>query len=233
VIILPGTTIYEKKGITMKKDTDSTNKDGIKKQTLVTAVLVSLFIGFIGGTVYSSFKLATDKQAVKQMQQQMPPQGDAAKNNISMGEQQDNSIEFSAKILQLEQYLEKNPKDAEAWAQLGHLFFDSNQSKNAIEAYEKSLAIVPDNTGVITDLGVMYRRSNQPEKAIETFDKAIAIDPAFETARFNKGVVLLHDLNDVEGGIKAWEELVEQNPLAMAPNGESVDSLVQKMKKQK
>jgi len=208
----------------MKKDTDSTNKDGIKKQTLVTAVLVSLFIGFIGGTVYSSFKLATDKQAVKQMQQQMPPQGDAAK---------DNSIEFSAKILQLEQYLEKNPKDAEAWAQLGHLFFDSNQSKNAIEAYEKSLAIVPDNTGVITDLGVMYRRSNQPEKAIETFDKAIAIDPAFETARFNKGVVLLHDLNDVEGGIKAWEELVEQNPLAMAPNGESVDSLVQKMKKQK
>ncbi len=217
----------------MKKDTDSTNKDGIKKQTLVTAVLVSLFIGFIGGTVYSSFKLATDKQAVKQMQQQMPPQGDAAKNNISMGEQQDNSIEFSAKILQLEQYLEKNPKDAEAWAQLGHLFFDSNQSKNAIEAYEKSLAIVPDNTGVITDLGVMYRRSNQPEKAIETFDKAIAIDPAFETARFNKGVVLLHDLNDVEGGIKAWEELVEQNPLAMAPNGESVDSLVQKMKKQK
>jgi len=190
---------------------------------------LSLCIGFIGGTVYSSFKLAGDKQAL----QQMPQQGNATANNSQMGEQQDNSIEFSAKILQLEQYLEKNPKDAEAWAQLGHLFFDSNQPENAIEAYEKSLAIEPGNTGVITDMGVMYRRSNQPKKAIEMFDKAVAIDPAFETARFNKGVVLLHDLNDVEGGIKAWEELVEQNPTAMAPSGESVDALVQRMKKQK
>jgi hypothetical protein len=38
-------------------------------------------------------------------------------------------------------------------------------------------------------------------------------------------------LNDVAGGIKAWEALVAQNPLAMAPNGESVDALVQRMKK--
>ena len=224
VIILPK-RLFIKKGINMKKNKDAVIKDSIKKQTLVTAILVSLFIGFVGGTLYSSFKLAADKQA--------PQQGNAVANNNQMGEQQDNSIEFSAKILQLEQYLEKNPKDAEAWAQLGHLFFDSNQPENAIEAYEKSLAIEPGNTGVITDMGVMYRRSNQPKKAIEMFDKAVAIDPAFETARFNKGVVLLHDLNDVEGGIKAWEELVEQNPTAMAPSGESVDALVQRMKKQK
>jgi len=45
--------------------------------------------------------------------------------------------------------------------------------------------------------------------------------------------VLLHDLNDAAGGIKAWEEIIEQNPMAMAPNGESVDALVQRMKKQK
>ncbi len=86
---------------------------------------------------------------------------------------------------------------------------------------------------VITDLGVMYRRNKQPEKAIKAFEKAISLDPSFETARFNKGVVLLHDLNDVQGGIQAWEELVEQNPMAVAPNGESVDALVQRMKKQK
>lgn len=79
----------------------------------------------------------------------------------------------------------------------------------------------------------MCRRNNQPQKAIEVFDKVISIDPSFETARFNKGVVLLHDLNDVAGGIKAWEGLVEQNPLAMASNGESVDALVQRMKNQR
>jgi len=216
--------IIKKKDFIMTKDKETANKDYVKKQTLVGAVLLSLCIGFIGGTVYSSFKLASDNQV---------PQGKVAIENNPAGEQQDNSIEFSSRILKLEQYLEQHPKDAEAWAQLGHLFFDSNQIKNAIEVYEKSLAIEPGNTGIITDLGVMYRRDKQPRKAIEAFDKALSIDPAFETARFNKGIVLLHDLNDVAGGIKAWEELVEQNPMAMAPNGESVDALIQRMKKQK
>ena len=188
-------------------------------------VVVSLFIGFVGGTIYSSFKLTADKQVGQQ--------SIAVPNNNPEAGQQDNSAEVSAKILQVEQYLKQNPKDAEAWKQLGNLFFDSNQEKNAIDAYNKSLAIEPGKIGVITDLGVMYRRNGQPKKAVEAFDKAISIDPSFETARFNKGIVLLHDLNDIEGGIKAWEQILEINPMAMAPNGDSVDALVQRMKKQK
>ena len=209
--------------MTEKKETQT--KGHIKKQTLAGAVVLSLCVGFIGGTIYSSFKLAPDKQGWQQ--------GNTIQKINQTQDQQVNPIEFSAKSLQLEQYLEKNPEDAKAWAQLGHLFFDSNQVENAIDAYRKSLAMEPGNTGVITDLGVMYRRSNQPEKALEAFDKAILIDPSFETALFNKGIVLLHDLNDIDGAIKAWEKLVEQNPMAMAPNGESVDALVQRMKKQK
>ena len=204
----------------MAKNKEVISKNYVKKQTLVGAIVLSLCLGFIGGTVYSSFKLASESSAVQN-----------AGSNQASG-QQDNSAEFAARILQLEQYLEKNPKDADAWAQLGNSFFDSNQHANAIEAYEKSLKFKPGVIGVITDLGVMYRRNNQPEKAIESFDKAISIDPKFETARFNKGIVLLHDLNDIEGGLKTWEELVNINPMAMAPNGESVDSLVQKMKNQ-
>lgn len=209
----------------MAENKETTGNDHVKKQTLVGAVLLSLCIGFIGGTIYSSFKLASDTKVQSQVK--------VTPGNNQEGEQQDNSVEFSAKILQLEQYLEQNPKDAEALAQLGHLFFDSNQVKNAIDAYEKALVIEPEKTGIITDLGVMYRRNKQPQKAIEAFDRAISIDPSFEIARFNKGIVLLHDLNDVEGGIKAWEEIVEQNPMAMAPNGESVDALIQRMKNKK
>lgn len=206
----------------MAKETE--NKDYVQKTTLIIAIVISLFIGFFGGSIYSSFKLAADKN--------VQTQDNAVPDKNSAGEQQNNSIEFSTEILRLEQYIEKNPKDAEAWTQLGHLFFDSDQVKNAIEAYEKSLAIKPGEIGVITDLGVMYRKNGQPEKAIKAFDQAISIDPSFETARFNKGVVLLHDLNDFPGGVKAWEELVKQNPVAMAPTGESVDALVQRIKKQ-
>jgi cytochrome c-type biogenesis protein CcmH/NrfG len=193
----------------------------VKKQTLAVAVILALCIGFLGGTIYSSVKLVSD--------QQMP--GNALGEDDHTHDEKERMAEYAAKILQLEQYLEKNATDAEAWAQLGNLFFDTDQVKEAIAAYEKSLTIQPDVIEVITDLGVMYRRNSQPDKAIAAFDRAIAIKPDFETARFNKGIVLLHDLNDVEGGIKAWEEIVEQNPMAMAPNGESVDALVQRMKK--
>jgi len=195
----------------------------VKKQTLAGAILLSLCVGFICGTIYSSFKLASDSK--------VQPGKITAVNN-STASQQDTLVGIAAKVLKLEQYLGQHPKDAKAWAQLGNHFFDSNQFVNAIEAYEKSLVIEPGEIGVITDLGVMYRRNKQPQKAIEAFDKAILLDPAVETARFNKGIVLLHDLNDAGGGIKAWEALVEQNPMAMAPNGESVDALIQRMKKQ-
>ena len=209
----------------MTNDKEKALTGHVRKQTLVFAVLLCLCIGFFGGTLYSSFKLAP-KNLFKEQGKTTVQKGDPE-------EHKDLSMELSAKIAKIQQFLKDNPDDAEAWTNLGNLFYDSDQPQNAVDAYEKSLAIEPERVGVITDLGTMYRRNNEPKKAIETFDKAIAIDPSFETARFNKGVVLLHDLNDLEGCIKEWEALVEVNPMAMAPNGDSVDALIQKMKSRK
>ena len=78
----------------------------------------------------------------------------------------------------------------------------------------------------------MYRRSGNPQEAIRSFDKAAEVDPKHEISRMNKGIVLLHDLNDMDGAIRAWEELLKVNPVAMAPTGRSIDEMVQQMKKQ-
>jgi tetratricopeptide (TPR) repeat protein len=126
----------------------------------------------------------------------------------------------------LKDKVRQDPNDAASWIQLGHLNFDRNAVPEAIEAYEKALALQPDNAPVRTDLGIMYRRANRPEDAVRAFDRAIASDPKLENARFNKGIVLLHDLDDREGAIRAWEELLKINPVAMAPNGQSVDELI-------
>ena len=122
----------------------------------------------------------------------------------------------------------KTPDNPEAWIQLGHIYFDTGQSHEAIAAYEKALTIDPDNANVLTDLGVMYRRTQQPEKAVESFDKAIQADAAHEIARFNKGIILLHDLEDTPGAVAAWRELVAINPDAKAPNGQPVQMLIQR-----
>ena len=192
----------------------------IQKQTLYMAILVSLTLGFLAGSAFTSFKLAGQGQ---------PAPGQGEPHDHETGEET-LSPETGAQILKLEQHLKENPEDVKAWTELGNLFFDANRPTDAIDAYKKSLALKPGVPEVLTDMGVMYRRNGQPEKAVETFDQAIQAAPSFETAYFNKGIVLMHDLNDVEAAVQSWEDLVQINPMAMAPNGEPVKNLIEKMK---
>lgn len=204
----------------MGKTDNQTPADYVKKQTLIMAVAVSLLTGFIGGAVYSSFRLSSQ---TPQMTQGNAPHDTAVA---------DRSAEVGAKILELEKYIKENPKDSDAWTQLGNLFFDSDRYEDSIKAYAKSLEIAPSNPPVLTDMGVMYRRNKQPRKAVEAFDLAIKADPSFEMAYFNKFIVLHRDLNDFQGAVKALEDLVQMNPVALAPDGEPVDALIKRMKSQ-
>lgn len=179
---------------------------------------IALVVGFIGGAVFGVYKTGSDQPIQKSMISQ-PAQKD-----------QDVSVENAAQIFQLEKMTKENPDDVAAWTSLGNLYFDTGNHQKAITAYTRSLELNPNNANVMTDLGVMYRRSGQPNKAIESFDKAAKIDPKHETALFNKGIVLMHDLNDLDGAIQAWQELVKRNPAATSPTGQPVKDLVEKMK---
>ncbi len=146
--------------------------------------------------------------------------------------EQKTATDLSDQIAGLEFKTSQNPGDLAGWIQLGNLCFDADLPDKAIAAYDKALALKPDNADVLTDQGVMYRKAGKFDKALACFDKAIAVNPKHEIARFNKGIVLMHDLNDPKGAIKAWEELLAVNPLAMAPNGQSIDEMLKKMKQQ-
>ncbi len=78
-------------------------------------------------------------------------------------------------ILRHEEEVRKDPNDPEAWAHLGNLYYDTGKAQQAINAYEKSLALKPGNTSVLVDCGVMYREIKNYEKALEYFAKALQI----------------------------------------------------------
>ena len=188
----------------------------VKKETMLIVALVAVVVGFLGGVFYSALQSGPTGsfQTASSPTQQPPPQ------------QQDLSSEQARAILTLEQEVATNPTNVEAWTQLGHIYYDTDNPAKAIRAYEKSLELRPNDPNVLTDLGVMYRRNGQPEKALAAFDKAISIAPNHEQSRFNKGVVLRYDMNDREGAIKAWQELLKINPNAMAPNGQPVSEVI-------
>lgn len=139
--------------------------------------------------------------------------------------------EQSRQIVSLEAEVQKSPRNVEAWTNLGHLYFDTDQPEKAITAYTKSLALAPNNADVLTDLGVMYRRVGKPRDAIASFDQAIQANDKHETSRFNKGIVLLYDLKDQPGAVAAWQGLVAINPMATGPNGKMVSEIIKEFQK--
>lgn len=188
------------------------SEGGVKQQTLYISIAVALLVGFLMGIIYSDRSPQSGGQ-VAQQGQGVPQQA----------AQQEQLLQA---IASLELAVTQNPNSAETWAQLGNAYFDTDQPAKAIEAYSKSLAIIPGNPSVITDMGVMYRRNGQPEKAIEAFDQALKINPGLEQALFNKGIVLLNDLGKSEEALKTWKELLLINPGARAPDGSPLSELV-------
>ena len=189
----------------------------VRKETFLIVTLLALAVGFFGGVVFAVFK--SDSQApIPSAPVQMGTPAPAPAG--------------SDRIAALERQTQAEPGNVKAWTELGNAYFDSNQYEKSISAYRKSLELDPSNPNVWTDMGVMYRRAGKPEEAIKAFDQAIAADPQHEVSRMNKGIVMLHDLNDFNGAIQAWEGLLEVNPIAMAPNGVSIDQMVTQLKKQ-
>lgn len=184
----------------------------IKSENVIWFVVASLLIGFVTGVAFGIYKSGT----IADPHQPAPSAG--------------MDIERQQEIDKLKSQAEKNPQDMDAWVQLGHQYFDANLPDKAIAAYEKALAIGPENANVWTDLGVMYRRSGSLEKAVAAFDKAINIDPTHEISRFNKGIVLFHDLKDEKGALAAWESLLAINPNAKSPGGQTLRELVDHIK---
>ena len=190
----------------MEKQSKKADGQYVRKETFWLVTLLALSVGFFGGVMFGVFKTDT----VEMPGRPAPaPTTATDPNNAGM-------------IAALEKETRSNPGNLDAWISLGNAYFDSDQYEKSIGAYRKALEINPNNANVWTDMGVMYRRNGNPQEAIK-----------HEVSRMNKGIVLLHDLQDADGAIEAWEELLEINPVAMAPTGRSVDEMVQQMKKQK
>jgi tetratricopeptide (TPR) repeat protein len=192
--------------------------NGVKQQTLYIGIAVALLVGFLVGIIYSD-RSPQSGGPVAQQGQGMPQQdADAAKQ-----------AQLLQAIASLELAVKQNPNNVETWTQLGNAYYDTDQPAKAIEAYTKSLEIIPGSPAVLVDLGVMYRHNGQPEKAIESFDQALKVSPGFEQALFNKGIVFLNDLGKNEEALKAWKELLLINPGARGPDGTPVSELVDKL----
>jgi tetratricopeptide (TPR) repeat protein len=108
--------------------------------------------------------------------------------------------------------IQSNPRDVNALTQLGNLYYDHGQFRDAAEWYGKALEINPNNADVRTDRGTSYWNLGQADAAIAEFQKALEADPSHAQTLYNLGVVYLNGKNNPAEAKKVWERLLASNP---------------------
>ena len=200
----------------------------MKKETAILAIVIAFLVGFISGATVAILRTTKSSEKVAKVQkpQMAPPGGEApapqGPNPLEV------ASEVASKIQTLKEIVKKDPKNVPAWVEMGNLYFDSGQPKEAIEAYSQYLTIKPDNPDVRTDMGIMYRQLGEFDKAIEEFKKAAQSDLKHANSRYNIGIVLLHDKQDIKGAIRAWEEYLKVDP--NSERAQRIRAQIEKMK---
>ena len=123
------------------------------------------------------------------------------------------------KVTALKNVADREPSNAQPRVELGNLYFDAERYDDAVKWYSDALKLSPNDVNVSTDLGVCYYYSNQPDKALEQFDRSLKIDPKHAKTLLNVGIVRAFGKQDLDGAIKAWQQVLE-----VAPNSQEAQA---------
>jgi cytochrome c-type biogenesis protein CcmH/NrfG len=86
-------------------------------------------------------------------------------------------VDFTQEIQMIEELVQKDPGNPDAWSQLGDVFYRGQLYDKAVEAYTKALNLRPARTDVLIKLGNAHFDRGANEGAIEAYSKALSIDP--------------------------------------------------------
>ena len=122
----------------------------------------------------------------------------------------------------------RNPADFDSLVKLGDLYYDGQQFANAIQYYERALAIHPENPDVRTDLGTAYWYTGNADKALVEMETSLRYKPGHPQTLFNLGWVKWQGKADAKGAVAAWKKLLKANP--HYPQKQQVEQYIAKAK---
>ncbi len=109
--------------------------------------------------------------------------------------------------------ISSNPNDAQALTELGNIYFDNKQYKDAIDYYSRVLKMQPSNTNVRTDMGIAYWEGmRDADRAIAEFNTVLKSEPTKPQTLQSIGIVKWQGKSDVKGAVAAWQKLLDTNP---------------------
>jgi tetratricopeptide (TPR) repeat protein len=98
----------------------------------------------------------------------------------------------------------------EKWVEKGLVYYKQGEYDKTIEAFNKAIAIDPNNERAWFGKGQVFAKLGEYTKAIEAFNKAIALDPNNGYAWFGKGQVFAK-LGEYNKAIEAFNRAIAIN----------------------
>jgi len=92
-------------------------------------------------------------------------------------------------ISNLKQEIERDPNNVAALMQLGTMYMDAGKFPQAIEYFERALAVRNDPQ-LRTDLGICYRNNGDAAKSLAQFREVVQSNPEQWQALFNEVIIL-------------------------------------------
>ena len=154
--------------IPQAKDSTAAASTGTSQRAVVSAVVTALVFPLLGSFVYLTLG---DPMAV-------------AEPSLTMRAGQDSAPDFAAMAEQLKAKLKTNPNDAPSWVLLGRTYRNQNQYDEAIDAYNRAVALDTDDRLAIERVEVIAAK-NGGQFAGEPWDvirKILAKNPQHANA---------------------------------------------------
>jgi cytochrome c-type biogenesis protein CcmH/NrfG len=178
---------------------------------MVIGIAIGLVVGVFIGYQVGSTGSGSQPPAMAGMPPGMPPSMPGGLPPVMPGAGA-GGPEIQARITTLQSVVARDPKNVQAWVQLGNDYFDTQQPQKSVEAYGRALELKPNDPNVLTDQGVMYRALGQFDKAVANFEKANKADPKHVQSLFNLGVVYANDLKQNDKATAALNKVIQTAP---------------------
>ena len=119
--------------------------------------------------------------------------------------------DYEKALSYFEKAVEKNPKNADVWFNIGYCDAVLRQYTEAIGAYKQAIRIKPNDVDAHYNLGMIYDHLGRYTEAIEEFKKAIRIKPDYADAHYNLGLVY-GQLGRYPEAIEEYKEVIRIKP---------------------
>jgi len=111
----------------------------------------------------------------------------------------------------LRQLLADNPLSVPAWSLMGKLLQESGYHQEALNCFERGLALEPDSPDFLLNKSVSLRKLKRYDEALQICDQALALRTNFVSALYIRGAIL-NDIGRQDKALESFSMVLKLNP---------------------